>query len=264
MRAAPPPCDPESVEARRASRRQTWLEAGEPREPRDPAWEAPEEPVPLPEGWNTLPPELEHRECFDGDYRDEIPDWLQEGLVTLEGRREYDSRFPELPTVGLDGDLPAQAYWLTLYLRQIEELASSGSYLLGASTCRAPDGGGDTHSTRGIVHGHAYALLEVVSTHPEGERLLKLRNPWGRTEWEGRWGDADMARPENARMRAKLGWKKEDDGIFWIGWQDFVQYFTSISICMLPANWHCASAQGEWAGATAGGCPNFDSTAGSC
>ena len=58
--------------------------------------------------------------------------------------------------------------------------------------------------------------------------------------------------------------KKEDDGIFWIGWQDFVQYFTSVSICMLPANWHCASAQGEWAGATAGGCPNFDSTADSC
>ena len=104
----------------------------------------------------------------------------------------------------------------------------------------------------------------ILVEHPEGERLLKLRNPWGRTEWEGRWGDADMARPENARMRAKLGWKKEDDGIFWIGWQDFVQYFRSVSICMLPARWHCASAQGEWAGATAGGCPNYDSTADSC
>ena len=30
---------------------------------------------------------------------------------------------------------------------------------------------------------------------------------------------------------------------------------------MLPAHWQCASGQGEWAGATAGGCPNFDTTA---
>ena len=180
--------------------------------------------------------------------------FIEEALVDLTGGIKISP-----PKIEPDSSEGMETAW-----KQIEELASSGSYLLGASTCRAPDGGGDTHSTRGIVHGHAYALLEVVSTHPEGERLLKLRNPWGRTEWEGRWGDADMARPENARMRAKLGWKKEDDGIFWIGWQDFVQYFTSVSICMLPANWHCASAQGEWAGATAGGCPNFDSTAGSC
>ena len=105
----------------------------------------------------------------------------------------------------------------------------------------------------------ADALLEVVTTRPEGERLLKLRNPWGQTEWEGKWSDADMARAENARMRRKLNWSKGDDGVFWMGYDDFVQYFNSISVCMLPTGWQSAVAHGEWAGQSAGGCPNYDS-----
>ena len=109
------------------------------------------------------------------------------------------------------------------------------------------------------MHGHAYALLDVVTVQPEGEQLLKLRNPWGETEWEGKYGDDDMARPENARLRKKLNWTKSDDGIFWMGFGDFVNFFTSVSICMLPMGWQSAVAHGKWSGKSAGGCANFDS-----
>ena len=43
--------------------------------------------------------------------------------------------------------------------------------------------GSDSQNTDGIVHGHAYSLLKIVDKH--GERLLRLRNPWGSFEWKG-------------------------------------------------------------------------------
>ena len=50
-------------------------------------------------------------------------------------------------------------------------------YLFGGGTRAVP--------SRGFVGGHAYTVLR---TYEEGDlRLLKLRNPWGETEWEGDW-----------------------------------------------------------------------------
>ena len=39
----------------------------------------------------------------------------------------------------------------------------------------------DTAEAQGIVLGHAYSLLQVYTLR-SGERLAKLRNPWGRRE----------------------------------------------------------------------------------
>ena len=39
--------------------------------------------------------------------------------------------------------------------------------------------------------GHAYGIIDIfelkgpVKTH----KLLRVRNPWGESEWKGRWGD---------------------------------------------------------------------------
>lgn len=42
--------------------------------------------------------------------------------------------------------------------------------------------------TAGIVTGHAYSVLQVYEA--DGLRLVELRNPWGRGEWEGDWSDS--------------------------------------------------------------------------
>jgi S-formylglutathione hydrolase FrmB len=47
--------------------------------------------------------------------------------------------------------------------------------------------GSDTVSPLGIAQMHAYSVLDACEV--EGNKLLQLRNPWGRTEWKGAWGD---------------------------------------------------------------------------
>jgi len=49
----------------------------------------------------------------------------------------------------------------------------------------------------GILAGHAYALNDVFSIPNAGKlntkrnifRLLRIRNPWGKGEWNGKWSD---------------------------------------------------------------------------
>jgi hypothetical protein len=45
----------------------------------------------------------------------------------------------------------------------------------------------------GILKGHAYSLLAYAMLTEAGSgivhRLIRVRNPWGQREWEGRWGD---------------------------------------------------------------------------
>lgn len=51
--------------------------------------------------------------------------------------------------------------------------------------------GAELERVDGLVDGHAYAVLRVESAvAADGRhRLLQLRNPWGRTEWNGAWSD---------------------------------------------------------------------------
>lgn len=50
-------------------------------------------------------------------------------------------------------------------------------------------GGNDTQEKEGLVYGHAYSMISI---HRYGSvRLIKLRNPWGKHEWVGKWSDKD-------------------------------------------------------------------------
>ena len=81
--------------------------------------------------------------------------------------------------------------------------------------------GGIYGERKGIQEKHAYSIMETREI--DGHRLLKLRNPWGRTEWTGRWSDgSEEWTPE---WMQKLNHKFGDDGVFWISYKDLLRHY---------------------------------------
>lgn len=92
-------------------------------------------------------------------------------------------------------------------------------------------------TSKGLVSNHAYSLLSVheVDTHRGKARLVKLRNPWAKTEWNGAWGDSSPNwTPE---LKQKLNVQKKDDGIFFMAFEDFMKYFSDIQVCYVYDNY---------------------------
>jgi hypothetical protein len=71
---------------------------------------------------------------------------------------------------------------------------------------------------------------EVTDKHGNLVKLVQLRNPWGRFEWFGDWGDdSDLWTPQLIRQ---LNFSKNvNDGLFWMNFDDFRKYFSRMSIC---------------------------------
>ena len=86
---------------------------------------------------------------------------------------------------------------------------------------------------KGLVPGHAYTILKIQEINYRGYpvRLLKLRNPWGNTEWSGNWSDGSLLWTEE--LKKELAIEKKDEGIFWIAYNDFLTYFIIGGICHL-------------------------------
>jgi hypothetical protein len=62
--------------------------------------------------------------------------------------------------------------------------------MLSASChCKGATGRPDSKKIQGIVTGHAYSILDFWII--EGTKMVQLKNPWGKTEWEGDWHDGD-------------------------------------------------------------------------
>ncbi len=56
----------------------------------------------------------------------------------------------------------------------------------------------------------------------------------GHGEWTGEWSDASDK--WTRWWINKLQFSKRDDGVFWISFSDFLQYFANLYICRLVAN----------------------------
>ena len=74
---------------------------------------------------------------------------------------------------------------------------------------------------QGILEGHAYSLMEAVEV--KGQKLCKLRNPWGRKEWEGKWSDG--SKEWTAEWMQLLNHEFGNDGVFWISYEDLLKKF---------------------------------------
>ncbi|XP_077148317.1 calpain-13-like [Ranitomeya variabilis] len=85
----------------------------------------------------------------------------------------------------------------------------------------------------GLVENHAYTIYTCaeVPVGKEVVRLIRLWNPWGTGEWKGDWNDRCplwKELKEEDRLRLQ---KIDDDGEFWICWEDFIKEFSNLIIC---------------------------------
>ncbi|XP_029311334.1 calpain-5 isoform X2 [Cottoperca gobio] len=120
----------------------------------------------------------------------------------------------------------------------------------------------------GLVRGHAYGITAVRKMRL-AEKLpktgwmsrlfmVRMRNPWGTTDWTGAWSQGSQEWQQMGRAeREKMGLIVRDVGEFWIDFEDFCQYFTDVVVCRLvessllwwSSHWREVRCYGEWASA---------------
>lgn len=125
----------------------------------------------------------------------------------------------------------------------------------------------------GLYCGHAYSITNLVKLKIKGSqiRLLRIRNPWGRGEWKGRWSDKSpdwTSIPE--KVQEEIGRANIEDGEFWMSFEDWLENFERLTICHFdPESAQCIASEkhrefwemevfkSEWVrGFSAGGCGN--------
>lgn len=105
-----------------------------------------------------------------------------------------------------------------------------------ALMCTGNDGG----SAGGLVSGHAYTLLRIEQLKMNENFpvcLVKIRNPHGTggKEWTGPWQDHDVQWDSVSESdKQRIGFKVKKDGEFWMTFDDWMQHFESVDICLLP------------------------------
>lgn len=84
-----------------------------------------------------------------------------------------------------------------------------------------PSYNGPPRERKGISENHSYSIMEAREIR--GHRLLRLRNPWGKKEWHGAWGDG--SEQWTAEWLELLGHKFGNDGFFWICYADLLRKY---------------------------------------
>ena len=65
--------------------------------------------------------------------------------------------------------------------------------------------------------------------------MICMRNPWGRTEWKGRWSDGSEEWEEHPEVAAALEQETDNDGIFWMEFSDWKSIWPGIQFMDIPA-----------------------------
>ena len=85
----------------------------------------------------------------------------------------------------------------------------------------------------GLDCAHAYSVLGIYEIN--GEKVIRLRNPWGSGEFNGEWSDYSSKWTED--LKKKYNYYEKDDGDFFIGFKDFLRYFVKMGISKLHLSW---------------------------
>jgi calpain-15 len=149
---------------------------------------------------------------------------VTEGLSILTGAPCETIDLQPLPNENLDRNL----IWARLLSSR------SAGFLMGISCGGSNvDVQKSTYKRMGLKPKHAYSLLDVKDV--QGNRLLRLRNPWGRYSWKGAWSDDSATWTPD--LKKLLSPNNSSEGIFWISFEDVLRYFDAIDICKVRSGW---------------------------
>ena len=86
---------------------------------------------------------------------------------------------------------------------------------------------------KGLVSRHAFTLIAAyeVKQYDKELQLVKIRNPWGYGEWNGNWSDKSELWTDDIKMQ--VNFKINDDGIFYMSFDDFIKYYDELSLCAI-------------------------------
>ena len=119
-------------------------------------------------------------------------------------------------------------------LFDIIENAVNNGYIVTCDITLTNDTNLDYLSKMGLVTNHAYTVIDTAKLkNPNGTvtNLLKIKNLWGTNEWLGDWSDGSKKWTEDYKKQVKL--QEKEDGIFWMAFEDFLQFYTSTHICQV-------------------------------
>lgn len=89
----------------------------------------------------------------------------------------------------------------------------------------------------GILSRHTYSILDAYEGY--GQRLVKIRNPWGKKEWSGAWSDG--SKEWDSEWLTRLTHKFGDDGVFWMTYKDMLSKYKYIDRTRIfGPEWHVA------------------------
>lgn len=207
-----------------------------------------------------------------GCYENLISGYVDEGVQELTGfqpekiliRDEKTGCFPHKMIKehygGKDG------FWEFIKARDNEMC------LLGCSI-KAEKGGAQIIEGKptGLIQNHAYGLndiFEIIDPVDQSTiRLMRLRNPWGNSEWLGAWSDNS---PEMDKYKKQI--QEEyinelapeeqfelgaNDGTFMMHYSDWKNNFSQLFVNIdFPQDWSAVRFKSAWTKANSGGLPS--------
>ena len=87
-------------------------------------------------------------------------------------------------------------------------------------------------SRLGLITNHAYTVINTAvlrKSNGSEIKLLKMMNIWGTNEWVGDWSDTSSKWTQE--FKKEVGLEPKEDGIFWMSYEDYLQFYTTTHIC---------------------------------
>ena len=86
-------------------------------------------------------------------------------------------------------------------------------------------------AANGLLTNHCYSVVSAHEIQSAGRkiRLLKLRNPWGKEEWNGEWSESYSG--WTPALRAQVAYSEGNNGIFCMPLDHYLAQFSTTNIC---------------------------------